>query len=158
MVNSWTQPRASMTLLASAPSNRPENFFPRGELNSERLQAEDMWPDSSAENWTQEIMPVNTDLKGPPPPLICTAPRTQVLVSPSYSSPPQGEGASTKKKLTISRKALLILTFGNFSTKRLWKRKWQPTPVFLPGESQGRGSLVGCRLWGRTESDMTEAT
>ena len=37
-------------------------------------------------------------------------------------------------------------------------RKWQPTPVFLPGESQGRGSLVGCRLWGRTESDMTEPT
>ena len=39
-----------------------------------------------------------------------------------------------------------------------WRRKWQPTPVFLPGESHGRGSLVGCRLWGRTESDMTEAT
>ena len=39
-----------------------------------------------------------------------------------------------------------------------WRRKWQPTPVFLPGESQGRGSLVGCRLWGRTESDMTEET
>ena len=39
-----------------------------------------------------------------------------------------------------------------------WRRKWQPTPVFLPGESQGLGSLVGCRLWGRTESDMTEAT
>ena len=38
------------------------------------------------------------------------------------------------------------------------ERKWQPTPVFLPGESQGRGSLVGCRLWGRTESDTTEAT
>ena len=39
-----------------------------------------------------------------------------------------------------------------------WKRKRQPTPVFLPGESQGRGSLVGCRLWGRTESDMAEVT
>ena len=39
-----------------------------------------------------------------------------------------------------------------------WRRKWQPTPVFLPGESQGRGSLVGRRLWGRTESDTTEAT
>ena len=38
------------------------------------------------------------------------------------------------------------------------RRKWQPTPVFLPGESQGQGSLVGCRLWGRTESDTTEAT
>ena len=39
-----------------------------------------------------------------------------------------------------------------------WRRKWQPTPVFLPGESQGWGSLVGCRLWGCTELDMTEAT
>ena len=39
-----------------------------------------------------------------------------------------------------------------------WRRKWQPTPVFLPGESQGRGSLVGCRLWGRTESETTEVT
>ena len=39
-----------------------------------------------------------------------------------------------------------------------WRRKWQPTPVFLPGESQGRGSLVGCCLWGRTESDTIEAT
>ena len=39
-----------------------------------------------------------------------------------------------------------------------WRRKWQPTPVFLSGESQGQGRLVGCRLWGRTESDTTEAT
>ena len=37
-------------------------------------------------------------------------------------------------------------------------RKWQPTPVFLPRESQGRQSLVGCRLWSRTELDTTEAT
>ena len=36
-----------------------------------------------------------------------------------------------------------------------WRRKWQPTPVFLPGESQGRGTLVGCRLWGRTQPDVT---
>ena len=39
-----------------------------------------------------------------------------------------------------------------------WRRKWQPTPVFLPGESQGQGSLVGCCLWGRTDSDTTQAT
>ena len=39
-----------------------------------------------------------------------------------------------------------------------WRRKWQPTPVFLPGESQGWGSLVGYRLWGRAESDTTEVT
>ena len=48
--------------------------------------------------------------------------------------------------------SLSLLTFMN------WRRKWQPTPVFLPGESQGRGSLVGCRLWGRTESDTTKVT
>ena len=39
-----------------------------------------------------------------------------------------------------------------------WSRKWQPTPVFLPGESQGWGSLVGWCLWGHTDSDMTEVT
>ena len=39
-----------------------------------------------------------------------------------------------------------------------WRRKWQGTPVFLPGESQGRGSLVGYCLWGCTKSDTTEAT
>ena len=54
-------------------------------------------------------------------------------------------------KLNIQT-SLSLLTFMH------WRRKWQPTPVFLPGESQGRGSLVGCRLWGHTESDTTEAT
>ena len=39
----------------------------------------------------------------------------------------------------------------------VWRRQWQPTPVFLPGESQGWGSLVSCRLWGATELDTTEA-
>ena len=38
------------------------------------------------------------------------------------------------------------------------EKEMQPTPVFLPGESQGWGSLVGCRLWGCTELDMTEVT
>ena len=39
-----------------------------------------------------------------------------------------------------------------------WRRQWQPTPVFLPGESQGQGSLESCHLWGRTESDTPEVT
>jgi len=39
-----------------------------------------------------------------------------------------------------------------------WRRTWQPTPVFLPGESQGWGSLVGCHLWGCTGSGTTETT
>ena len=58
-----------------------------------------------------------------------------------------------------------LQSMGSLSRTRLndftfmhWRRKWQPTPVLLPGESQGRGSLVGCRLWGHTESDTTEVT
>ena len=47
------------------------------------------------------------------------------------------------------------LLFFTFLQRR---RKWQPTPIFLPGESQRQRSLVGCRLWGCTESDTTEAT
>ena len=39
-----------------------------------------------------------------------------------------------------------------------WRREWQPTPVFLPGEFHGQRSLVGYSLWGCKESDMTEAT
>ena len=53
-----------------------------------------------------------------------------------------------------SRERLSDFTF----TFMHWRRKWQPTPVFLPGESQGQRSLVGCHLWGRTESDPTEVT
>ena len=48
--------------------------------------------------------------------------------------------------------SLLLFTFMH------WRRKWQPTPVFLPGESQGRQSLVGCHLWDRTELDTTKVT
>ena len=44
------------------------------------------------------------------------------------------------------------------STFMHWRRKWQRTPVFLPGESQRWGNLVGCRLWGHTEPDTTEVT
>ena len=39
-----------------------------------------------------------------------------------------------------------------------WRRKWQPTPVFLPGKSHGWRSLVGCSPWGRTELVTTETT
>ena len=46
----------------------------------------------------------------------------------------------------------------SFFTFMHWRRKWQSTPVFLPGESQGRGRLEGRRLWGRTKSDTTETT
>ena len=59
-----------------------------------------------------------------------------------------------------SEKEGIMDTWTSFSlfTCMHWRRRWQPIPVFLPGESQGRRSLVGCCLWGRTESDTTEVT
>ena len=51
-----------------------------------------------------------------------------------------------------------IRVFSNESALCIWRRQWQPTPVLLPGESQGQGSLVGCRLCSHTELDMTEET
>ena len=44
------------------------------------------------------------------------------------------------------------------SRKMPWRRKWQPTPVFLPGESHGQRSLVGYSPWGLKELETTEAT
>ena len=58
---------------------------------------------------------------------------------------PMDGGAWWKRLLRKSRIRLSDFTF----TFLHWRRKWQPTPVFLPGECQG---------WGRTESDTTEAT
>ena len=63
------------------------------------------------------------------------------------SQPPE-LAVADKKALSMSVLSSLVAT----------SLTWQPTPVFLPGKSQGRQSLVGCRLWGCTESDTTEAT
>ena len=57
------------------------------------------------------------------------------------------EGGDGRETLTV-----VVFGGGGCQAKKL------PTPVFLPGESQGRRSLVGCCLWGHTESDTTEVT
>jgi len=46
--------------------------------------------------------------------------------------------------------------FDSWVRKIPWRRKWQPTPVFLPGESHGQRSLTGYSLWSRKEADMIE--
>ena len=61
-----------------------------------------------------------------------------------------------KKKFSLS--VALAMKFYMLSSLCGWRRQWHPIPVFLPGESQGRGSLVGCHLWGCRELDMTEHT
>ena len=70
-------------------------------------------------------------------------------------SPPQPGGSLEKRGGSRGRG----VKFGVFHCSRIEsERKWQPTPVFLPGESQGWGSLVGFRLQGHTESDTTGVT
>ena len=78
------------------------------------------------------------------------------LISVSGRSPEEGNGnpLQSMEPLRVGHDWATSLSF---FTLMQWRRKWQHTPVFLPGESQGQRSLLGCRLWGRTESDMTDA-
>ena len=71
---------------------------------------------------------------------------------------PMGRGAWLAAVHRLAKNQTRLTDFTFIFTFMHWRRKWQPTPVFLPGKPQGWGSLVGCRLWGRTELDMTEAT
>ena len=64
-------------------------------------------------------------------------------------------GPQSMASLKVGQDSATSLSLFTFLHRR---RKWQPTPVFLPGESQGRGSLVGCCLWGPKEWDTTEVT
>ena len=64
-------------------------------------------------------------------------------------------GLQSMGSLRSGQDSVTLLSLFTFMHLR---RKWQPTPVFLPGESQGQRSRVGFRLWGRTESDTTDAT
>ena len=64
-------------------------------------------------------------------------------------------GPQSMGSLRVGQDSVTSLSLSTFMH---WRRKRQPTPVFLPGESQGRGSLVDCHLWGFTESDTTEVT
>ena len=57
---------------------------------------------------------------------------------------------------TVSSRIAVISISAPLAFNNLQQRQWQPTPVLLPGKSQGRKSLVGCSPWGRKESDTTE--
>ena len=71
---------------------------------------------------------------------------------------PQMEEPGRLQSMGSRRVGHDLVTSLSLFTFMHWRRKWQPTPVFLPGESQGQRSLVGCCLWGRTELDTTEVT
>ena len=58
-------------------------------------------------------------------------------------------------RYTVGSYRLSVL---NIAVHTYQRRRWHPTPVLLPGESHGQRSLVGCLLWGHTESDTTKVT
>ena len=80
---------------------------------------------------------------------------TVSIVSPFICQEVMGLNAMILVFWVLSFKPAFLLSSFTFM---YWRRKWQPTPMFMSGESQGWGSLVGCHVWGRTESDTTEAT
>ena len=92
-------------------------------------EADDQWVGSSQGGNEGKNRRANGGL-----PAMCPTPVRTGIFHPGHRTPPAG-----------------LMTC-------LLRRKRQPTPVFLPGESQGWRRLVGCRLWGCTESDTTEAT
>ena len=66
--------------------------------------------------------------------------------------------ARREKKAFLNEQCKEIKENNRISKTRdvFWRRQWHPTPVLLPGKSHGQRSLVGCRPWGREESDTTE--
>ena len=76
----------------------------------------------------------------------------------SGKSPASLSGKSTSLVAQMVKRLPLMREtgFNPWVGKISWRRKWQPTPVFLPGKSCGQRSLVGNSPWGRKESDTTE--
>ena len=97
-------------------------------------------------------------LRPTPHPTERAAPRGPAAAGAHSATYRLGGEAGARDHLRFPGVAWGFLSFATHPVQPHWRRKWQPTPVLLPGESQGRRSLVGCRLWGRTESDTTEAT
>ena len=64
----------------------------------------------------------------------------------------------TKTQIEVQIKVFNFTYICMYVCMYIWRRKWQLTPVFLPGESQGQRRLVVCHLWGRIELDTTEVT
>ena len=65
-------------------------------------------------------------------------------------------GGASDKEPTCQCRIHKRCGFSPWTGKIPWRRAWQPTPVFLPGESHGQRSPVGYSPWGRKESDMTD--
>ena len=65
---------------------------------------------------------------------------------------PRDSGAWWAAVYGVTQSRTQLKRLSSSSSRGIRRRQWHPTPVLLPRKSHGRGSLLGCRLWGRTES------
>ena len=128
-------------------------------------QAPELWagfpqdarPSVPVSKASSAVRPLHLGSRGIRTPLEAWLPKALGLVGPDCRAWPAG--CSLRSSSCLGRKPPRAPQLEETpEIGKHWRRKWQPTPVFLPGESQGRGSLVGGYLWGRTEPDMTKAT
>ena len=82
---------------------------------------------------------------------------TCFLYAKNYAKSWASQGLAVKN-LPASAEDIKRLGFDPWVEKIPWRKAWQPTPVFVPGESRGKRSLAGCSPRGRKESDTTEVT
>ena len=87
--------------------------------------------------------------------------RTDTLVGPAWKTLSPSEGVyqvAHWKRILLPVQETQVKGFNPWVRKIPWRRQWQPTPVFLPGESHGQRSLVGYSPWGHKDLDTTEHT
>ena len=77
-------------------------------------------------------------------------------ILPQYMECRSFPGGASGKEPTCQRRSGKRHRFDPWVGKIPWRKGWQPTPVFVPGESHEQGSLVGYSPWGRKELDMTD--
>ena len=87
---------------------------------------------------------------------VCTEPEGLKLLVYKTQEPPEGSGSAVKASASNVGDPGSMPSFDPWVGKIPWRRKWQPTPLFLPGESHGWRSLVGYSPQGRKESERTE--
>ena len=91
--------------------------------------------------------------------VVAFLPRSKHLLIPWLQSPSTLILEPKKiKSLTVSSFPIYLPEVMEPDAIIFQRRTWQPSPVFLPRESHGQRSLVGCCPWGRPELDTTEAT
>ena len=91
-----------------------------------------------------------------PPPEDLPDPGIETIFQVQNRVPMHFPGSTSGKEPTCQCRRHKRCSFSSRVGENPWRRAWQPTPVFLPGESHGQRSLADCSPWGHSEPDTTE--